>query len=257
MIDLSPFDWLLAAAASLLVGVSKTGLPGVGILVVPLLANLFGGRLSVGAMLPMLLFADCFAIAWYRQHTRWDELRRLTPSVVAGMLLGGVALWWLGRIGNGRDYLNPLIGLLVLAMLAVHLMHRRLGERLAPHSAVGRQVTGCCAGFSTTVSNAAGPVMSIYMTALRLPRLEFVGTAAWFFFLVNASKLPIYIALTVQNPTAPIITRGTLIFNVLMAPLIYAGTLLGRWMLPRVPQKVFDALVLSLAALAAMKLVIS
>ncbi|BCW98807.1 MAG: hypothetical protein KatS3mg024_1634 [Armatimonadota bacterium] len=72
--SLTPLEWALALASAALVGFSKTGVPGTGILVVPLMAALFGGRQSVGTLLPMLIFADCFAVAWYRRHARWDRL---------------------------------------------------------------------------------------------------------------------------------------------------------------------------------------
>ena len=69
-LDLTVWQWLLGAAAALLVGVSKTGIPGVGILVVTLLAQAFGGWNSVGVMLPMLILGDVFAVAWYKRHAQ-------------------------------------------------------------------------------------------------------------------------------------------------------------------------------------------
>jgi uncharacterized membrane protein YfcA len=255
-IDISPAQWALGGAAALIIGISKTGVPGVGILVVPVLAIAFGGRSSVGAMVPMLLVADCFAVRWYGRHTRWDRLRELLPWVFVGLGLGAIALWMLGaRHGHG-DSMGPLIGWLVLALLGVQLARMKWGDRIAPSSRAAVAAVGTAAGFSTTVSNAAGPIMGIYLTAIELPKSEFMGTAAWYFLLINLSKLPLYVALTLAIPSKPLLTASTLAFNVAVLPLIVLGVFLGRWMLPRIPQRQFDALILVLAAAAAAKLIV-
>lgn len=253
--ELSPALWALAIAAALLVGISKTGVPGAGILVVPLLARIFGARLSVGTMLPMLIFGDCFAVAWYHRHARWDKLWGLFPSVSVGVLAGAALLQVLGKAPAHKDYLNVLIGVLVLGMLAVHLARVRFGDRISLHSRVGLAATGSVAGFSTTVSNAAGPVMGIYLTSLQLPKEQFMGTTAWYFFIVNVAKFPILAGLSIANPSNPIVTASSLTFNLAMTPVILFGVFLGKWMLPRISQRAFDSVVLVLAAIAAINLI--
>ncbi len=256
MLPYEAWQLLLGAISAFLIGVSKTGVPGIGILVVPLLATAFGGRASVGTMLPMLIVGDIFAVRWYRQHTQWKRLIELIPWVAVGMVLGALALWRLGEARGGKDLLEPLIGTLVLVMLAIHLLRRRWGDRLTPHSRIGVASTGTAAGFATTVSNAAGPIMGIYMTSLGLPKEQFMGTSAWYYFAVNLSKLPLFILLSLINPARPIVTTHSLLFNVAVIPVIVAGVYLGRWLLPRIPQRLFDSVVLVLAAVAALKLII-
>lgn len=255
MLPFEAWQVVWGVIAAFLIGVSKTGVPGVGILVVPMLAAAFGGRLSVGLMLPMLITGDVFAVAWYRQHTQWNRLVALLPWVLVGMAVGAVLLWRLGEVGSGKDLLEPLIGVLVLIMLVIHLIRQRWGQILTPHSTLGVATTGTAAGFATTVSNAAGPIMGIYLTSLRLPKEQFMGTSAWYYFAVNLSKMPIFIVLSLINPAKPIITLHSMLFNVLMVPVIIAGVYLGRWLLPRIPQKAFDAVVLGLATVAALKLI--
>jgi uncharacterized protein len=251
---LSPSQWILGALAALLIGISKTGVPGMGILVVPVMAQLFGGRLSVGTLLPMLLFADLFAISWYRSHVRWEKLRELLPPVAVGVVAGVVLLWKLGEAGGTKDWLNPIIGGMVLAMLGVHLLRQRFGKQLEPHSRGAAVYAGTLAGFSTTVSNAGGPIMSIYLTGLELPKEQLMGTTAWYFFLVNLSKLPLYLALTVLTPDKPILTLASLKFDLIVFPVIVLGVYSGKWLLPHLRQKQFDALVLVLATIAAVQL---
>src|SRR5262249_24567827 len=100
-------------------------------------------------------------------------------------------------------------------------------------------------------------IMSIYMTSLGLPKEQFMGTTAWFYFLLNSAKLPLYFGLTLLNPDQPFVTPASLRFDLMLSPVILAGVFLGRWLLPGIGQKSFDALVLSLAAIAALKLLLA
>ncbi len=256
--DLTLAQWLLAIAGALLIGASKTGMPGVGILAVILIANVFtNGRLANGATTPLLILGDIFAVYWYQKHTRWDKVRELIPSVAIGGLVGVVFLFLLDDHAGGRNVFNLIIGSIVLLMLLVHVARRWMGNRLSPTSPMGRFVAGSTAGFSTFVSNAAGPVMSIYMSALKLSKEEFMGTTAWYYFLFNLTKIPFYILLQVVKPTQPTFSPQTLLFNALMVPCIIVGVFVGKWLLPRIPQQTFEALVLLLAGAAAVRLLMA
>jgi len=262
-VDLSSLtvgQWALGAIGALIVGCSKTGVPGIGILAVPLMAAAFGGKPSVGALLPMLIVADCFAVAWYRRHAQWDKLWGVLLWVLPGVVIGTVALWGFDRLripAEDRDsWFKVLIGLVVLVMLVLMLLRRRYGERLTPQHRGAVIGTGVSAGIATTVANAAGPIMTIYLTGMRLPKQQFMGTNAWYFLLINVLKVPIYAALTLFDPDNPMFTATTLAFDALMLPLIFAGVFLGKWLLPRIPQRGFDALILILAAIAALNLLL-
>lgn len=254
MLHLDPYQWFLGLAAALLVGVSKTGVPGIGILVVPMLAQAFGGRLSIGIMLPMLICGDVFAVFWYRRHAHWDKLVWLLPWVVFGMIWGTLALKVTGDAKGSRDIMNTVLGAMVLVMIALQLLRNVLGDRITPTSKPGVAATGTAAGFATTVSNAAGPIMQAYLSAYRLPKEQFMGTIAWYFFLINTAKFPVYVALSIANPAKPIVTWSSLSLNAAVAPVIIAGAFIGRWLLPRIPQKWFELIIIGLAALGGLKL---
>ena len=249
------WQWILGGAAALMIGVSKTGVPGIGILVVPLLATVFGGRPSVGIMLPMLILADCFAVAWYRRHAQWDKLVRLLPWVVAGMAIGAATLWVTGKMDGSKDILGKMIGVLTLVILGLRLASGRLGERFTPRSGIGVASTGVAAGFATTVANAAGSIMNIYMAAQRVSKHQFIGTLAWYFFIINLSKVPIYIAVSYVQPDNPVMTLNSLLFTLSISPGILLGVFSGRWLFPRIPEKGFTLIVLLLAGTAAIKLI--
>lgn len=107
------------------------------------------------------------------------------------------------------------------------------------------------------VSNAAGPVMQIYLVSTEMPKKELMGTTATFFFIVNLSKLPLLFWLTWVNPVKPLITIESAWFDLMMAPLIFLGAFYGRRLLPYIPQKVFNNVVLLLSAIAAVYLIAS
>ncbi len=253
---LTPAQWVFGIVAALVVGLSKTGLPGIGILVVPLMAFVFGGRLSVGATLPMLICGDVFAVLWYRQHARWDKLSELIPWVLVGIAAGTGLLWYTGVQGSQTDWLNVIIGVLVIAMLGLSLARMRWGDRLVPTTRAGVGGTGALAGFSTTASNAAGPIMSIYLTGMGLDKHQFMGTTAWYFFIFNLTKLPIYLVLSLVLPSKPMVSPDTLAFDLAVVPIIVLSAFAGKLLLPRISQNVFNLLVLVLAGAAAFKLIL-
>ena len=250
-----PWQYLLGALAAFLVGFSKTGLPGAGILVVPLMAQVMGARLSLGATLALLLVGDCFAVGLYRRHADWAHLRQVLPWGGGGLLLGGALLWVLGTRPTA-DLLGPLMGLLILALLGLTLLRERLGDRLQPHSAAGTVLTGVLAGFSTMVSNAAGPLMAIFMTAAGLPKTQLLGTTAWTFLLFNLAKVPVLLLLTLMHAGTPLATGETLTFSVRLLPALALGAMAGRLLVPFVPEQLFSRLVLVLAAVAAVRLLL-
>jgi hypothetical protein len=215
--------------------VAKTGMPGLGILAVPLMVLTVGdARLAAGWLLPILCCADLFAIYYWRRHAAAGKLFALAPWVLAGMAAGAFALTLQER------FLRPMVAVIVFAMLCLYLWRRLRSDVVPPAHPVPY---GIAAGFSTTVANAAGPVMSLYLLSKRLPKEEFVATGAWFFFFINLAKLPIYI-------WQGLISQASLMFGLAMVPAVLGGALAGRWLISRIPPQVFETAVIALTALS-------
>ncbi len=163
-------------------------MPGLGILIVPLMAMALPAAANRRAvLLGMLILGDLFAAAYYRQIAQWKHVLRLLPPAFVGIVAGWKAMEYVTN-----DQLKRIIGLIVLAMLALHFWRTRLRGEEAP---IPTQwwfggTLGFLAGVTTMMANAAGPVMVVYLLAMRLPKLAFVGTSAWFFFAVNWLKVP-------------------------------------------------------------------
>jgi uncharacterized membrane protein YfcA len=244
--NLALWDWLILGLCAFLVGVSKTGIPGFGILVVPLVASVLPAKTSVGVLLPMLIFADLFAAGYWRYHAQWKHLLRLIPWALSGII---VAFFVMDKITD--EQLKPIIGIIVLAMLALRYRKKifrtdNSEDKIPTHRAFAPTM-GILAGFTTMMAHAAGPVMTIYLLAMKMPKKKFVGTTAWFFFIINWLKVPF-------STKLQLITLETLKLDLCLFPLIFLGAVAGIFALKRIPQKIFDILVLVLAAAAAIKL---
>ena len=242
----SPVSWLLAAVAAALVGLSKTGIPGVSIPSVWLMAEAFGteAKLSVGAITPLLIVADVFAVLFYRRHAQWDRLWRLFPFVVAGMVPAMLLLRT-----TSDAVMKPVLGGLILTVLGLELCRQRFQWQNVPHAWWFSAGMGFLAGFGTALGNAAGPIMGLYLVAVGLPKEQFMGTSAWFFFLVNVSKIPPYLALGM-------ITAQTTSFDLWLTPVVVVSSLAGVALLPYIPQRLFNATVQALAAVGAVRLLV-
>lgn len=242
--DLDLFGWIIIAVCAVMVGTSKTGLPGLGILIVPLMAMVLPTRQSTGMLLGILILADLFAVVYHRRNARWGHVVRLLPAAFAGIVTGYFGL----KFVNDQQ-LKPIIGGIVLIMLVVNYWRTRIKGEDAP---VPTQwwfavALGFIAGVTTMMANAAGPVMIIYLLAMRLPKVEFVGTAAWFFFVVNWLKVPF-------STNLDLMTAESVKLNLMMLPFIAIGAVAGIFLLKRIPQKAFNAIVQILATAAAIKL---
>jgi uncharacterized protein len=249
-LSLTPEQWLFAVVAALLVGVAKTGIAGIGMLFVVIFAQILPAKQATGLVLPLLCFGDLVAVAAYRQHAAWRHLWRLFPWTALGVVVGYFVL---GRIGD-QD-MRQLIGGIVVTLVAVHLFRRwrargkpaTAGDAEAAHPIWFAPVIGILAGFTTLVANAAGPLMAVYLLAMRLPKLEYVGTAAVFFLLLNLFKVPFMVSLG-------LITQPSFALNLWLAPAVLAGALAGRKILPLINQKMFENLALFFSAAAGLRL---
>jgi len=256
VIDLLPTAWHWANAISIafVVGAAKTGVPGLGFLAVPWLAWVLAPNslLSVGALLPMLICADVMAVWLYRRNPAVHHLWQLLPWVLIGLGVGAGLL-----LSLPARWFNPAIGGTVVAMILVHLW-RRWRKHIEPPGRVVGAGVGIIAGTTTTLANAAGPVMNLYLLAQRMPKEEFIAAGAWFFFVINLLKVPIYVGLGALGQGSKLmITSQTLLMDACLLPAVIAGSLIGRRLIPYIPQRTFEAVVLLLAAAGAVRLLVS
>jgi len=247
-------DIIVGLVAAVVIGLSKTAVPGSGLLATPLIALSFTGRQISGATLVLLLTADVFAVRFYRQHARWDLLRRLAPWVAVGFAAGASFYVWVGNSTRTIDVVIAVMILVIVALQTRRLVRRQPAVASARSSAAFYGSTG---GFATFVSNNAGPILNSHLMGLGLDKDEFIGTSSWFYFVVNVTKLPIYLALgALSHGGGSFFTHRTLLFDLAALPGVLAGLWVGRRLYRRIDQRTFIVIVLGLSAAGAIKLLI-
>lgn len=241
----SPGHLALALLCALLAGIAKTGLPGLGVVAVGLIAWAVPPKESIGLLLGLLVIGDSIAVIYYKKHANMRLLALLLPFIFGGMLIGTLTLSLVKE-----SSIRPILGVLMLSLLFIDFARRRTWlTKLKENQSVAIGV-GTIAGFCTVMGNVAGPLMAIYFVLLGMNKYNFMGTAAWLFFIINISKIPIYISINV-------ITAETLKLFFILAPFTLIGSLLGVKLLKIIEQRTFDRLIFVFAMLSAAWLIIS
>lgn len=255
MPELPLLGWVVLGVCALLVGVAKTSVGGLGAIAVAGFTMFLPARESKAAVLLVLIIGDIVAVSVYRRSADWAMLRRLLPAVVPGIMLGALLIWW---VDDATMMLVIALCLLVAASIQVvqRVRARRALLRGASAGAAPTQprgavtvTAGVAAGFTTMVANAAGPVMALYLLAVRVDKLRFIGTSAWFFLVVNVAKVPFSVGLGLLPST-------TFMLTVALAPAVLVGTWLGRLLVVRLDQRTFERATLTLSLLAAVLLLV-
>lgn len=239
--QLSWFDWSLITLSALLIGMSKVGVPGVSMIVVPTLAIIFGGKQSTGVLLPILIMADVFGVVFYNRHAEWKHLLRALPWALSGLVLA----LWIGNLVNDEQF-KRIIAITVFVSIGLMVWKDKgLKNTFVPEKWWFAAIMGVAGGFATMIGNVAGPVFAIYLLAMHLPKNSFIGTTAWFFAIVNLTKLPLQI-FAWQN-----INWETLLIDVLVFPFIALGAWIGIVVVKRIPEPTYRWLVIAITVISA------
>ncbi|MEZ5058337.1 MAG: sulfite exporter TauE/SafE family protein [Saprospiraceae bacterium] len=243
--DLSLSNWLLAFLAAFIVGLSKSGIKGIAILVVILLALVFGGKSSTGILLPMLIAGDIFAVIYYHRHTQWHYLKKLLPWMIAGVLAGV----WFGNEIPEAAFKKTMAVIVLITVAIMFWWDYRKSKNIPTHWSFAGTM-GLSAGFTTMVGNLAGAFSNLYFLAMRLPKVHFIGTAAWLFFIINLFKFPFHVFVWGT------ITKESLYLNLTLLPAIIIGLYTGIKIVKLIPEKLFRQLILVVTAAGAVMLAV-
>ena len=238
--DISMTAWALAITAAIVIGLSKAGIKGIAIVNVTLMALAFEARESTGIVVPLLVFGDIFAVIYYNRHARWSYIVRFLPWMVTGILLGVL-------IGNNLDEKTFKIGMATIILISVAMMYwwdRRKSKKVPTHWAFAGLV-GTMAGITTMIGNLGGAFSNIYFLAMRVPKNEFIGTAAWLFLIINILKLPFHVFVWKT------ITLETFLFDLKLIPGIALGIFFGIKVVKLIKEDFYRKMILVLTALGA------
>ncbi|WP_413798525.1 TSUP family transporter [Streptomyces iranensis] len=253
MYTVTLWEFAALAAASILVGFSKTAVSGANTVSLAIFAAVLPARESTGVLLPLLIVGDVLAVGTYRRHAHWGTLLRLFPAVAVGVVVGTVFMLW-----AGDAEVRTSIGAILLLMAGVTLWRRRAAARAAAPEAPAADGAGArlkagsygvLGGFTTMVANAGGPVMSLYLLSAGFRKLGFLGTSAWFFLIVNVAKVPFSVSLG-------LIDGRSLLLDALLALFVLPGAYIGKACVDRINQRLFERLVIAATVLGGLQLLL-
>lgn len=229
-----------------LIGLSKAGFAtGLGMLTTPLLATAVPARQAIGIVLPLLCIADLLTLSAFWKKWKLELIRLPFWGALAGIALGMI---FVNQISERM--LRTSIGATALILTAL-LIIRNIWypQRAWNPPALLAIMVGVAAGFSSTISHGAGPIMAIYLLAQKADKTTFVASNAIFFTVLNLVKVPPYLL-------SGLITPATLFQDLRYLPCIPAGVAVG-WLANRLlPQKAFDWLVYGLLIFTGMQLLL-
>ncbi len=243
--ELTQTSLLLFLLVAFLIGMAKTGIHGTGILAVPILALIFGGKDSSGLMLPMLIMADLFAVTYYHRHANWHFLRKLFPWAALGVVIGTF-------VGNEIDdeLFKLIMGLIIFISLGIMIWMEKADKEKIPDYLWFAILMGLLGGITSMVGNLAGAVMSLYLLSMRLPKNEYIGTAAWFFLGINLFKIPFHVY------SWETITVDSLLLNLTTLPFIALGGYMGVLLVKKISEIGYRWFIIGMTAVAAVFMVV-
>lgn len=239
--EISLTTWILAFLASVVLGISKSGIKGIAVIIITLMALGFGARASTGLLVPLFVVGDIFAVLYYNKHARWKYIRRFLPWMMCGVLIGVV-------LGNDlpEDRFKIWMVVVILGSVAMMTWWDLRKSKMVPTHWSFAGLMGILAGITTMIGNLAGAFSNIFFLAMRLPKNEFIGTAAWVFFFINLFKLPFHIFVWQT------ITTDTLLVNVKLLPGVALGLFLGVRLVKIIREGFYRKMILVLTALGAL-----
>ncbi|MEP7373764.1 MAG: sulfite exporter TauE/SafE family protein [Chitinophagaceae bacterium] len=181
----SASNLFLIFISAFIIGLSKAGLKGIDMLNVTIMAIVFGGKASTGIVLPLLCVADIAAVFYYNRHAQWKHFWKLVPWMAIGILIG---------VYTGKDLNEPVfrkVMALIIIVTVIIMVWMEIHKKVTvPTNLLFVSGMGLVAGFTTMIGNLAGAFSNIYFLAMRMPKNDFIGTAAWVFLVMNLFKLP-------------------------------------------------------------------
>ena len=244
--ELVPWQWVVWICMGLFVGLTKAGFNGLTAVLIPLMAVSFGARESTGLLLPLLCFADILAVLYYRKHAEWKYILKLMPWTLAGF---GAALF-IDSIIPAQAFRYLMGGCLLAGLLVMFWNGRREQDKEPPSVWWFSAIFGMAGGFASVIGNVAGPIMAVFLLSMKLPKNSFVGTAAWFFLIVNYAKLPIQIFIWGT------INATSIMFSITLLPVVVIGTFLGFFLIKKISEPVFRKVIMALTLISTIMLFI-
>lgn len=238
---LSWLNWFLAFLAAFILGMGKAGIKGLGVLIVTLMAILFGGKASTGVLIPLMVVADILAVFYYNINTQWKFLLKILPTMVLGVLIGV----WFGNDISEKLFKQVMAVFIIITVIMMVWMDQKKNKAVPKHWIFASGM-GLLSGITSMIGNLAGSFADIYFLAIRLPKNQFIGTAAWLFLIINVFKLPFHIFVWKT------VTSESLLLNLFLVPGILIGFLSGVTLVKLLNNEVYRKFIMVVTAIGAL-----
>lgn len=224
---------------------SKTGIHGAGMMAVPLLALVFGGQQSSGILLPILCLADVMGVLYYHRHASWYHLKKLFPWAALGTVLGTVV----GGVIDDETF-RVVMAVIIFVSVGIMIWLERGRKEEVPENRWFASLTGVAGGFTSMIGNLATSVVAIYFLTMRLPKNAFIGTAAWFFLVINWFKIPFHVFVWET------INWNTFLLDLATLPFIGVGAFLGIVIVKKIKDAAYRWFIIVMTVVAAVFMII-
>ncbi len=239
-------SYILPFLGACIIGMSKAGLKGIGIISVTILALSYGAKLSTGIVVPLLILGDILAVMYYNRYVRWKYLKSFLPV----MMLGVVVASFVGKYMSEELFQN-FMATIILISVAVMLFWEKHDKSNVSDKFWFAGSMGFTAGFTTMIGNLAGAFANIFFLAMRIPKNEFIGTAAWLFFIINIFKLPFHIF------SWKTINTESLTINLYLFPAVLLGFFVGLKLVSKFNENQFRYFILLMTAIGAVVMLLN
>ncbi len=240
--SLSQSNFLLLCLCASLIGAAKTGLGGVAIPVIAIMATIFGPKESTGIVLLLMILADIFGVYFYHSAVNIKIIKNLSFTTTIGIFIAVLT----GNLINEQLFAFVL-GFIILIGTLIMIMNLNKNIKISKNHYLSPFI-GMLSGFATMIGNAAGPIVSIYFLTLGLNKKNFLGTTALFFFFVNLFKVPFHVYFWGT------ISYMTFIKAFFMLPFIFIGALIGYYTVKMFSEELFKKIIIFFIILSTIQL---
>ena len=241
---LTPEHWALVVICGIFFGMAKTGVTGIGMLAVPIMVGIFGGRPSAGIVLPMLCLSDIIAVTYYHRHAEWKYVWQLMPWTIAGIFIGLLV----GGMVSDTQFKGIIAVIILLSVVIMIWRDIRKGDVVVPRHWWFSAIIGLAGGFATMIGNSAGPIIALNFLSMHLQKKAFICTFACFYMIVNLLKVPLHVFFWGT------ITFQTVSLNAVMIPTIAAGAFIGVKIVKKIPEKPYRVFIIVMITITVVKM---
>lgn len=234
-------ELLFIFTGAFIIGLAKAGLKGIDMLNVTLMALVFGGKVSTGIVLPLLCIGDLAAVVYYHRHAKWEHFWKLIPWIILGIVIGVIT-------GKEMDenVFRKIMAMIIIVTVMIMIGLEFTNKIKIPDSPVFAATTGVISGITTMLGNLAGAFANLYFLTMRMPKNDFIGTAAWLFLIINLFKIPFQVFYW-QN-----ITLNSIKIDLVLLPALVVGFWLGLAVVKIIKDDHYRKIVIALTMIGAL-----